>query len=329
MIHFDWPWLFALLPLPYLAYKFLPQAPSVQEAALWVPTLQPFGAALRSGRVRSSKRWRLALALLLWLLLVTAAARPQWLGDAVEMPVSGRDLMLAVDLSGSMQIEDFTLNGQRVTRLTALKAVASAFIQQRQGDRVGLILFGDKPYIQAPLTFDHATVIRLLQEAFIGLAGKRTAIGDAIGLAIKRLKQQKNSQKVLILLTDGANTAGNISPDKAAQLAAEAGLKIYTIGIGASSMEVGSFLFKRTVNPSVDLDEKTLKHLAEVTGGRYFRAHDTAELVGIYQQLDRLEPTVRDKKFYRPVTALYYWPLGVVLLVALAWLTLAVFRRKA
>ncbi len=329
MIHFDWPWLFALLPLPYLAYKFLPQAPSVQEAALWVPTLQPFGAALRRGRVRGSKRWRLALALLLWLLLVTAAARPQWLGDAVEMPVSGRDLMLAVDLSGSMQIEDFTLNGQRVTRLTALKAVASAFIQQRQGDRVGLILFGDKPYIQAPLTFDHATVIRLLQEAFIGLAGKRTAIGDAIGLAIKRLKQQKNSQKVLILLTDGANTAGNISPDKAAQLAAKAGLKIYTIGIGASSMEVGSFLFKRTVNPSVDLDEKTLKHLAEVTGGRYFRAHDTAELVGIYQQLDRLEPTVRDKEFYRPVTALYYWPLGAALLVALAWLTLAVFRRKA
>lgn len=329
MIHFAWPWVWALLPLPYLIYRFFPQATRPDSCALWVPSLQPFNAAHTSRPAPPKRRWALALAILCWLLLVLASARPQWLGTAMELPVSGRDLMMAVDLSGSMQIEDFQLGGQQVDRLSALKAVATQFINQRSGDRLGLILFGSQPYIQAPLTFDNITVNRLLSEAQIGLAGKTTAIGDAIGLALKRLQQEPDNQKVLILLTDGANTSGQLSPEKAAELAKKMGLKIYTIGIGASSMEVGSFIFKRTVNPSADLDEKTLQLLATTTGGKYFRAHDTQELAKIYSQLDAMEPTIKDKKLYRPISDLYYWPLGAGTLLCLIWFAIHQYRRKS
>ena len=242
--------------------------------------------------------------------------------------MSGRDLMLAVDFSGSMKAEDFELGGNNVDRLTALKAVAATFIERRQGDRIGLILFGDKPYIQVPLTFDYITVNQLLDEAFIGLAGEKTAIGDAIGLAIKRLKKQPGKQKVLILLTDGANTAGAITPEKGAELAQQAGLKIYTIGIGSDAMEVGSFIFKRIVNPSSELDETMLKYLAETTGGKYFRAHDTKELVQIYAQLDKMEPTEKEKKVYRPISSLYFWPLGLALLICCGLVASKMIRRR-
>jgi Ca-activated chloride channel family protein len=313
MIQFAWPWTFALLPLPYLVYRLAPPALAAEEAALWVPTLEPFANARHQRGRRRRGPWRLLMALLCWLLLVTACARPEWLGKPVELPVSGRDLVLAVDLSGSMQTEDFALGRQTVDRLTALKAVAGDFIERRQGDRLGLILFGDQAYVQTPLTFDRATVRQLLNEAVIGLAGKKTAIGDAIGLAVKRLRDSDARQRVLILLTDGANTTGRITPRKAAELAAAEGLKIYSIGIGAESMEVGHMFFKRTVNPSADLDEKTLGELAESTGGRYFRARDTAQLAEIYTLLDQLEPTEKDRELYRPVSALFYWPLGLAL----------------
>ena len=322
MIHFAWPWIFILLPLPYLVYRLFPKAGRSTEPALWVPSLAPFSVAESSRPAATKKWWKLALTLLCWLLLVIAAARPQWLGQKMELPVVGRDLMMAVDLSGSMQIEDFRLNGDEVDRLTALKEVATQFIQQRDGDRIGLILFGDQPYIQVPLTFDHTTVVRLLQEAQIGLAGKRTSIGDAIGLAIKRLQHEADNQKVLILLTDGVNNSGELSPQKAAELAKQVGLKIYTIGIGADSMEVGSFIFKRTVNPSADLDEKTLQMLADSTGGQYFRAHGTKELQKIYQQLDKMEPVEKDRNIYRPRTDLFHWPLAAAVSLCFIWFLL-------
>lgn len=329
MIQFAWPWAFMLLPLPYLVYRFTAKVDQLEDSALWVPSLSPFAVAKTGKPTPPKQRWRLIIAILCWLLLVTACARPQWLGQPVELPVTGRDLMLAVDLSGSMQAEDFELNGDKVDRLTALKSVATAFIERRQGDRLGLILFGDKPYIQVPLTFDHITVAQLLDEAVIGLAGKKTAIGDAIGLAIKRLKKQPDNQKVLILLTDGANTAGTITPEKGAELAQQVGLKIYTIGIGAQSMEVGSFIFKRTVNPSADLDETMLRYLAETTGGQYFRAHDTQELMQIYRQLDSMEPVEKEKKVYRPISALYFWPLGAAVLLCGVLLFSQMLRRRS
>ncbi len=315
MIHFEWPLLILALPLPLLVRWLLPAELPAEQAALKVPFLDDFGSG-ETKVVTQAKQWPLLLAALAWLCLVLACMRPQWMGEPIEQAVSGRDLMLAVDLSGSMEAEDFIVEDRRVDRLTATKNVASEFISRRAGDRLGLILFGTQAYLQTPLTFDRATVITLLNESALGLAGENTAIGDAIGLAVKRLRKQKTESRVLILLTDGANTAGEVKPLKAAELAADNHLKIYTIGIGADEMIIRSFFGSRKVNPSSDLDEKTLKAIAEKTGGRYFRARNTEELNKIYQLLDELEPVEKDKQYFRPKTELYHWPLAIALMFA-------------
>jgi Ca-activated chloride channel homolog len=317
MFEFYWPWVFLVLPLPFLVWYLLPAASEKRQAALNVPFIEDFTTLADVSSSTQSKRiFSSSLLALSWILLVTATARPQWVGDPLELPVSGRDLMMAVDLSGSMQIEDFRIKGQTVDRLTATKYVAGDFIKKRKGDRMGLILFGRNAYLQTPLTFDLTTVRTLLMESAIGLAGKETAIGDAIGLAIKRLKDDKQSSKVLILLTDGANTAGEVAPLKAAELAANYGLKIYTIGIGADEMIRESFFGLRRINPSQDLDEKTLTAIAQKTGGQYFRARDIEGLSKIYNKLDQLEPVEVDSQTFRPVKALFMWPLAAALLIA-------------
>jgi Ca-activated chloride channel homolog len=326
MIHFDWPWLILLLPLPWLIRRFVQPVVAAREAALRVPFLEDF-ADSESQTVRRSLRWPLWLAVLGWLLLLSASMRPQWLGDLIEIPVSGRDLMLAVDLSGSMQEEDFIMKGQKVNRLIATKYVAGDFIDRRIGDRIGLILFGEQAYLQTPLTLDRETVRTLLYESAIGLAGQSTAIGDAIGLAVKRLRKHEDSNRVLILLTDGANTSGVVEPLEAADLAAGEGLKIYTIGVGADEMIVRSFFGNRKVNPSADLDEETLTAIAKKTGGLYFRARDTKELEKIYEALDKLEPIERDVKRFRPRQALYYWPLSLAFIIAIVLLGLKLKGR--
>lgn len=315
MIHFEWPWLLAALPLPLLIRWLLPANSPVEQAALKVPFLDDF-SAVETRAVVQSQAWPLWLAVLAWLLLVISCARPQWLGEPIEQAVSGRDLMLAVDLSGSMEEQDFVVNQRAVDRLTAAKGVAGDFINRRVGDRVGLILFGTQAYLQTPLTFDRKTVMTLLNESVIGLAGDNTAIGDAIGLAVKRLKNEQTNSRVLVLMTDGANTAGEVSPLKAAELAAANHLKIYTIGIGADEMIVRSFFGNRKVNPSVDLDEKTLIKIAESTGGQYYRARNTDELNNIYMRLDELEPVEKDKQYFRPRSELYHWPLSLALALA-------------
>ena len=327
MIQFIWPWIAVLLPLPLLIRFILPAKNTLKDAALRIPFMDDFNATVTTENVTKKNTLLMVLTTLAWCLLILSATRPQWLGEPVELPISGRDLMMAVDLSGSMQIKDFNINGQTVDRLQATKHVASEFISSRQGDRIGLILFGRQAYLQTPLTFDRKTVNTLLLEAAIGLAGQETAIGDAIGLAIKRLvnldntpldiTQNNNAQsRVLILLTDGANTAGEITPIKAAELAASNHLKIYTIGIGADEMIRHTFFGEQRVNPSADLDEKTLKAIADKTGGRYFRARDTNELKKIYSLLNQLEPTEKDSQNFRPITALYYWPLTVAMIIS-------------
>ncbi len=319
MFDFAWPWMFAVLPLPWLIWRFLPAA-SQQQAALRVPFLRDF-EALQGQSIRAVGRSGLFLlvAVLAWVLLVTAAARPQWQGEALPLPMQGRDLMLAVDLSGSMAEEDFVIGRQRVDRLLATKIVAGNFIEKRQGDRLGLILFGQQAYLQAPLTYDLKTVKTLLEEAFINMAGQKTAIGDAIGLAIKRLRDKKG-EKVLILISDGENTAGEMPPLKAAELAAQEKLKIYTIGIGAD-LEADFFGMVRGRSA---LDEKTLTRIAEITGGRYFRARDTAQLMAIYDAIDAMEPVENEKRFFRPVEELFHWPLAAALMLSLGLL----FRRQ-
>lgn len=317
MIRFEWIWAFLVLPLPLVIRYLMSPARTQRDAALRTPFIEDFEDISAMGQSRGQSWWALVLAVLAWVLLVTAASRPQWLGDPVDLPVSGRDLMLAVDLSGSMEAEDFILNGVAVDRLTATKAVAGAFIERRQGDRLGLILFGENAYLQTPLTFDLATLRTLLDESAIGLAGQKTAIGDAIGLAVKRLRDSGTKSRVLILLTDGANTAGEVTPARAADLAAGTGLKIYTIGVGADEMVVQSIFGQRRVNPSRDLDEETLRDIAQKTGGRYFRARDTRELEDIYGLLDELEPIEGEALRFRPVAALFYWPLAGALVLAL------------
>ena len=320
-----WPWVLLALPLPILVNRLLPETSSLQDAGLKVPSLGGFAVLADRSHAEQLLSWKMWLAVIAWILLVLAAARPERIGDELDVPVSGRNLMLAVDLSGSMDQKDFELGARRVDRLTATKAVASDFISRREGDRIGLILFGERAYLQVPLTLDRETVKVLLLEAFIGLAGEKTAIGDAITLAVKRIHdlEEDPGEQVLVLLTDGANTAGEVQPMKAAELAQQVGLRIYTIGIGAEQLEVASLLGgSRNINPSADLDEETLTGIAEMTGGRYFRAKDTAGLQDIYRLVDELEPVEEPEAGFRPVKSLYYVPLaGAFALAALLGLS--------
>lgn len=316
MLQIEWPLVLFLIPLPLAVYYGFPAKKTARESALWVPFIEDFKLSQQPGQWRIRLPWLKWLSLLAWCLAVFAASRPQWIGEAVNINISGRDLMMAVDLSDSMRTADFEINGQTVDRLSAAKSVATEFIENRRGDRLGLILFGSKAYLQAPLTFDTKTINQLLLESAIGLAGERTAIGDAIGLTLKRLEDSPQASQVLILMTDGANTAGEVTPMKAAQLAAQRGLKIYTIGIGGDEMQISGLLGTRTINPSAELDEKALRGIAELTGGRYFRARDIEELADIYALLDELEPLDREQQSFRPINALFYWPLAMALLIA-------------
>jgi Ca-activated chloride channel family protein len=313
MFEFAWPWMFLLLPLPLLVWYLIPPLAARHGSALRIPYLDDFSAVSADEISVSSSKLPLLLLLLGWLALVTATARPAWVGDPVEVSRSGRDLMLAIDLSGSMEEKDFQLRGRRVDRLTATKAVAGEFIKKREGDRIGLILFGDQAYLQTPLTFDRQTVHRLLNESATRLAGRNTAIGDAIGLAIKQLRKQEDRQQVLILMTDGTNTAGRVGPLEAAKMAAQEKLKIYTVGIGAAPRTKRGLFGMRSAGRS-DLDEKTLKAIAKETGGQYFRAHNTREFARIYEELDRLEPVEKESESYRPRHDLFQWPLLLFML---------------
>ncbi|MBN8772311.1 MAG: VWA domain-containing protein [Thiobacillus sp.] len=312
MIHIAWPWMLLCLPLPWLLARWLPPA-QPEGAALFLPFAATVAdAALPVGR--PVPRPRKLLFALVWLLLVLAAIRPQWLGDPEAVAATGRRLLLAVDVSGSMANQDMAGGA---TRLQVVQKVAGDFIRRRHGDQVGLILFGTRPYLQAPLTPDLNTVDQFLDEAMIGVAGTQTAIGDAIGLAIKRLKADParaghKGDTVLILLTDGSSNAGAMPPLEAARMAAQAGLRIYTIGVGAAAQD-GFF----GISGNSDLDEDTLKSIAKTTGGEYFRATDAAALEQVYARIDRLEPSAARQQWYRPRDEWFAWPLGLALLLSL------------
>ena len=317
MLELIWPWALALAPLPFI-YRWLRKPAEVRMRALRAPLLA--NAAGNSGS-KATSSWRKSLLLLIlsliWLCTLLSIARPVWIGEPVSLPTSGRDILLAVDISGSMEREDMQLSGQTVNRLMAVKAVVGNFVTEREGDRLGLILFGEKAYLQTPLTFDRKTMETLLYEAQLGFAGNGTAIGDAIGLSVKRLQQRPESHRVVILLTDGANNAGELDPLKAAELASRAKVKIYTIGVGAETQEAWGLFGKRVTNPSADLDEQTLTAIAEATGGQYFRARNPEDLMAIYQELNRLEPIEQDAEIIRPVAALYHWPLALAFVLSL------------
>lgn len=325
MLEWGWPQLIFLLPLPQLVRWLIPSR-DFAAGAIKVPFYQQL-SALDSSRVgQTALSWTRALLLwLAWACLLAAAARPTWVGDPVALPQERRDLMLAVDISGSMQEQDMLIGTEYVPRITAVKAVVGDFIAQRASDRLGLILFGQQGYLQTPLTHDSQTVRQQLEEAQLGFAGNATAIGDTIGLAIKRLRDRPADSRVLILLTDGANNVGT-NPLTAANIAAEAEIRIHTVGIGADAQFRRDFFGRtRKVNPSADLDEAALKQIANATGGQYFRARDPQELENIYAELDRLEPVAQEQTF-RPTRSLAQWPMLIALLLSVL---LALLLRRA
>lgn len=321
MIELLWPWTLLLAPLPLLLRRLAPPREQ-RSAALRVPYALPWREVDGGCDRAAGARGTLLLLAAAWLFLLLALSRPTWVGDPVALPNSGRDLMLAIDISGSMRVEDMRVGSELARRIDAVKAVGGEFIERRRGDRLGLILFGTRAYVQSPLSYDTDTVRRFLEEAQIGFAGQETAIGDALGLAVKRLRGRPAESRVLVLLTDGQDTASTVDPLEAAELAASLNIRVHAIGIGAETLVVpgvlGSRFGSRRVNPSSDLDEATLRAIADSTGGRYFRARDPAELATIYQDIDALEPVETDSATYRPRRSLLHWPLLVALAATFA-----------
>lgn len=322
MITLLWPAILLMLPLPWLLRRFTPPR-SAERPALRAPFFNRWQSLANQDGLAASlvtRRFPAIALWLIWLCLLLAGARPLWVGEAIELPNSGRDLMLAVDISGSMRVEDMQVGNRMARRIDAVKQLGNDFMAQRSGDRLGLILFGSRAYLQSPLSFDVQTVQRFLLESQIGFAGQETAIGDAIGLAVKRLQERPDTNRVLILLTDGQDTASTVDPLEAAQLAGQLGVRIYTIGIGADSLTLpgllGSPIGARTVNPSADLDEQSLIAIAQTTGGQYFRARDPQELASIYQLLQQLEPLEVDSSLYRPQQSLAAIPLLIAMLLS-------------
>nr|WP_211091875.1 VWA domain-containing protein [Vibrio agarilyticus] len=294
--------------MPWVIRRWLPAIDTVE--ALRLPWL-PQSSTQRKHRATPT----LLAAACLWLGLVAALARPVWYGEPIEFQPKHRDLMLLVDLSGSMEQRDMMLDGDYVDRLTAVKHVVSQFASERNGDRLGLVVFADHAYLQTPLTYDRSSVVQQLQQMVIGLVGSNTAIGDGIGLATKSFVDSEAPQRVMILLSDGANTAGTLSPEDAARIAAKYQAKLYTIGIGAGEMEVDGFLFSRTVNTARDLDESTLSAIAKATGGQYFRAKNATDLTDIYQVINQLEPINQQVQIWRPQSEWFYYPLAMSLVI--------------
>lgn len=319
MFEFVWWWAFALLPLPWLVWRFARPIP--RPAAIHLPKL-PQGL----GGKQTGSKVRYVLMALFWISLVTALARPVWYGDPIQIQPEHRDMMLAVDLSGSMEMEDMQLpSGGTINRLDAVKHVLSDFIGKREGDRLGLVLFADHGYLQTPLTLDRNTVSQQLERAVLGLIGQQTAIGEGLGVATKTFIDSKAPQRVIILLSDGANTAGVIDPLEAAKLAKEYGVTIYTVGVGAEQMRQRSLFGSRIVNPSQDLDERTLTAIAKTTGGEYFRARNPEELEKIYQIIDQLEPISTVQQTWRPRDEMFRYPMALALLLSAL---IAVIRRR-
>jgi Ca-activated chloride channel family protein len=325
MFSFYWPWAALLFPIPLLVWKFWPRRRKASDyysqeegATLLHPALGRLASTFLSARslTHTGSRQKTLLLALLWLSLILALMRPEWLEPYSEVRTEGYDLMLAVDASRSMDALDFTVNGRQVTRMAVVKGVIGRFIQAREGDRIGMIVFGSQAFVLSPLTLDIEAVHDLVGSIVTRMAGDGTAIGDAIGLAVKKLRDRPEGSRVLILLTDGENTEGSLPPRLAAQLAAREGVRIYTIGVGSKGlvpfMENG-----RMTEQKMEIDEDLLTDIAKMTGGAYFRATDTDALEKIYQRIDALEKTQAESRTVMIPSPLYRWPLGVALLVLL------------
>ncbi|EIJ42702.1 Mg-chelatase subunit ChlD [Beggiatoa alba B18LD] len=323
MFTFQWVWFAVLLPLPYLINRFWKvkrnQANQINPPHLRLITIQRAQQAFQQGTITplsKSYRGQCVALWLIWIGLVFAVMQPQWIEQQTVIKQEGYDLMLAVDLSGSMDNADFFLpTGERVNRLQAVKSVLTPFIEKRIGDRIGLILFANHAYLQAPLTLDNLAVINMLERAEIGIAGRDTAIGDAIGLAVKKLRERPEKSRILILLTDGDNNAGVLQPEQAATLAKQYGIHIYTIGVG-SQENTGNSGF----------NAQSLQNIADTTQGRYYPASDLHALNKVYIDIDSyLQRSTAESRVYIQRTPLYHYPLIIAML---ALLSLPLLQRR-
>jgi len=311
------PWILVILPIPLLCWFFLPRVKAQLTSALKVPF---FNAML--GIIEGDKRSLVSPSLLfvpvlVWVLLVIALSGPRWIGEPRPVEREGFNIMMVLDLSASMEITDMLVQDTPVSRLQVVKSAAKNFVAQRSGDKIGLILFGTRAYLQTPLTYDRHNVLLRIDDATAGLAGKTTSIGDAVGLAVKRLDKVPKQGRVIILLTDGANNSGFLSPIKAAELAKDESIKIYTIGLSSEEGLRDDF-FGQVL--TADLDEDTLKKMAAMTGGRYFRATDTKTLNTIYKTINQMEKTKQDKATLRPQKEYYPWFVAFALGLCVLWL---------
>lgn len=324
---FLWPWAVLFIFLPFLARKILPARVGSKNAipmALRVPFCNRLSSFLMAGQPQSNRKiaWMLWLS---WIAFVVACMRPVVFDQPLELPYRARNIMLAIDVSGSMAEQDFDVNGRPVTRLMMVKKMADDFIQKRSEDNLGLVVFGSQAYLYAPLSYDKKTLRSLFGEVGIGIAGEQTAIGDALAQAVKGVVSAPADSRIVILLSDGYANAGVIQVEEAVKLAQKQNVKVYTIGIGSNEQLVRSFFGTMAINPSLNLDEKTLMQIASQTGGQYFRAKTTAELQEIYNIIDALEKTDSDAYAVRPRHELFYIPLIISMILLLLS---AVLKRR-
>ncbi len=284
---FAWPWVFLLLPLPWLLPKHYKKNRPIDTVRL-PPHIAKALTEVESGTSEQKKIARF-LPWLAWGLFILALSQPFVTGDAAVQAANGRAIAMAIDVSGSMSRTDFIINDEETDRLTAVKRVAGEFIQARKGDRLGLVLFGNEAFVASPLSFDVTAIANNLGTAGIGMAGRSTAIGDGLGLAIKLLNEDPAAQKAIILLSDGTNNSGTTEPESAAELAASFGIRIHTIAMG-SDKKKGGF----ATSPSADLDEETLQQIATSASGSYHRVRNYDDLINVYQDLATLTSAESD-----------------------------------
>ena len=331
MINIEYPWFLILIILPILVYILFPRNDNNKQVALKTPFFNQIKSqvpSLTKGGFKRANYLKYILSII-WILLVLSGSGMQWLGKPISLPQSGRELMMDIDLSASMATQDMKKdNNQMESRFDLVMRVANKFLDTRKGDRVGLVLFGTKAYLQTPLTFDIPTVKKMLNDSSIALAGSQTAIGDAIGLSVKKLMKYPNNSKAIILLTDGINNSGSLQPLQAAEIAKQNHIKIYTIGLGGGRISVNTPFGQRVINTSKDLDTNTLSKIAKMTGGKFFRAKNSQDLQQVYKSIDKLEPIQSDKTIIRPVTYLYPWCLGFALFLSFALAVIWINRRR-
>lgn len=318
-LSFVWWWVFLILPLPMIIYRATPPLKKVAKIHL---AYVPQNAPLSLPRHLAVK----VLAGLFWLALVIACARPVWYGEPVTTQPKHRDLMLVLDLSYSMSQQDMRQGDEYVDRLSAMKHVVSDFAKQRQGDRLGLVLFADHAYLQSPLTLDRTAISEQVDSLVLRLIGDKTAIGEGIGLATKTFIDSDAPQRVMVLLSDGSNTSGVLDPIEAAKIANKYNATIYTIGVGAGEMMVKEFFMTRKVNTAQDLDEKSLIEIAKLTGGQYFRARNADELATIYDTINSLEPISQATQTWRPQKEWFGLPLAIALMLLTS---IVILRRNS